>query len=85
MSKFNFRIIYRSEKQNIKLDNFTKKINNFLKNENDDRTQYRYCIIFKNSNFKKEVKYIIQLTSLFLDEVNENVIYLTTIIYEFNK
>ena len=37
LSKFNFRIIYRFDKQSIKFDNLTKRVKDLSKNKNDDR------------------------------------------------
>ena len=85
MSKFNFHIIYRSRKQSIKLNSLIRKIKNFSKNDDDNRTQYRYRIIFKNNNLNKKIKNVAQLVSMLFDEIKENMIYLVTIIYDFNE
>ena len=85
MLEFNFYIIYRPDKQNIKFDNLTKRIKNLFENKNDDRIQYRYRTILKNDNLNEEIKNAIQMTSLLLNEIRENLTYLITIMYELNE
>ena len=78
-------ILFIDLKNKISNSTILQKKKKILKNKNKDRTQYRYRIIFKNNNFEKKIKYAIQLTFLFLDEIKRSVTYLIAIIYEFNK
>ena len=56
-----------------------------LINNNNDRTQYHYRIILKNENLNKNIRNAIQLISLLLNKIKENVTYLIIIIYKLNE
>ena len=47
LSKFNFRIAYRPERQGIKLDSFTRRPSDLPKDDDDDRRQYQHQTILK--------------------------------------
>ena len=71
MSKFNFRIIYRFEKQSIKFDNLIKRVRDFSKDDNNDYTQYRYRIILKNDNLNKKIKNVAQFIFILFNEMKK--------------
>ena len=62
-----------------------RKIKDFSKDNDDDRTQYRYRIILKNNNLKKKVKNAAQFIFMLFDEMKKDIIYLIAIMYEFNE
>ena len=85
LADFNFRIIYRPEKQSTKLDSLTRRIKDLPKSENDNRTQYRHRTILKNENLDPGIKNVIRLTSFLLDETEQKVTCLTLKIYDLSE
>ena len=77
--------MYHLKKLNIKSNNFIRRVKNLLINNNNNRTQYHYRIILKNENLNKNIRNAIQLISLLLNKIKENVACLIIIIYKFNE
>ena len=50
LSKFNFRIIYKFEMQNIKLDNLIKRFENFSKNVKNKRNRFNHQTLLRIEN-----------------------------------
>ena len=65
--KFNFRIIYRSDTQDIKLDNLTRRIQNLSASNDDARRQFQQQIILKKSHLKSDMNKAINLVSTILN------------------
>ena len=82
LSKFNFRIIYRLEIQSIKLDNLTRRFENLSKNVKDERTQFNYQTLLKTKNLDLEMRKIIEMTLDLMNEREENVTRIITMMYD---
>ena len=85
LSKFNFKIIYRSEKQDIKLDNLTRRIQNLSQIKNDIRRQFQQKIIHKKVNLKSDMNEVLKLTFAMLNNVFYSTTQLISMIYDMFK
>ena len=73
-SKFNFHIIYKSKRLNIKFNNFIKKTKDFFTNKFNEKLQFQYQIVLKKRNLKNEIYKTIELIFLLFDNLNQNFI-----------
>lgn len=55
-AKYNFCVMYKSDKQENKLDALTKKKQNLSANAEDDRTKYQHQILLKKHQLNDEIK-----------------------------
>ena len=55
-SKFNFKIIYRTGKQDKKLDVLIQQSQNILKKVENMRQQYQFQILFQDDLFDDKIK-----------------------------
>ena len=83
--EFNFKITYKSKKQDIKSNNLIKRINNLLKNINNKRYQYQNQIILKKKYLNKRIKNVVDLISIFLDKKEILITKLAFMIYDLYK
>ena len=74
MFEFNFLIIFRLNKQNIKTNNFTRKIENFFVNRKNERKIHNRKQLLKNKYLNKNIRKIVELTLMLLNELTKNVI-----------
>ncbi len=77
LADFNFRIMYRSDKQNIKIDALTHQADVVLKDLEDKRVRYQWIIILtlnrmKIADLKKNISELIYKQILETNEINEN-------------
>ena len=85
LSEFNFRIIYRPEKQEQKPDSLTRRSKDLPANATDERTQYNHFTLLKDKCLDSEVRKAIALTSMLLNEATENVVKIATMIYDLSE
>ena len=81
LSKFNFRIIYRLEIQNIKSNNLTRRFENFLKNIKNERIQFNHQTLLKIKNFDSSIKKVIKMTLDLMNEREKSVIQIIIMMY----
>ena len=74
MFEFNFLIIFRSNKQNIKANSFTRKIENLFMNKKNERKIHNRKQLLKNKHLNKDIRKIVELTSMLLNELTKDVI-----------
>ncbi len=77
LADFNFRIMYRSDKQNIKIDALTRQADVMLRNSEDERIHYQQITILtlnwmKIANLKKNISESIYKQILKTNEIDEN-------------
>ncbi len=77
LTDFNFRIMYRSSKQNIKIDALTRQADVVLRNSEDERVRYQWITILtsnrmKIADLKKNISELIYKQILEINEINEN-------------
>ena len=80
-AKFNFKIIYRFEIQNIKSNNLIRRTNDLLANDFDERKQFNNQIILKLKNLNVEIRNAIVLNDE-LHQLKNVIIKLTIITYD---
>ena len=68
--------------QNIKLNNLTKRFENFSKNVKNECTQFNHQILLKIKNFDFEMRKIIEMTLDLINEPEKNVIKIIIIMYD---
>ena len=71
--------------QNIKLNNLTRRFQNLFEKQHDERQQFNHRILFKFHYFEKEIRNVINLASLLMNENQEKIIILTIMLYELNE
>ena len=74
MFKFNFIIIFKLNKQNIKTNNFTRKIEIFLINKKNERKIHNRKQLLKNKYLNKNIRKNVKLTLMLLNKLTKNVI-----------
>ncbi len=77
LADFNFRIMYRSDKQNIKIDALTRQADVVLKDSEDERVRYQWITILtsnqmKIADLKKNINESIYKQILKTNEIDEN-------------
>ncbi len=77
LTDFNFRIMYRSDKQNIKINALTRQADVVLRNLEDERVHYQWITILtsnrmKIADLKKNISKLIYKQILETNEINEN-------------
>ena len=77
LADFNFRIMYRSDKQNIKIDALTHQADVVLRDSEDECIRYQWIIILtsnwmKIADLKKNISESIYKQILKTNEINEN-------------
>ena len=82
MSKFNFRIIYRFEIQDIKSNNLTRRFENLLENIKNERTQFNHQTLLKIKNLDSSIKKVIEKTLDLMNEREKSVTKIIIIIYD---
>ena len=82
--EFNFQITYRFDKQNIKFDNLTKRIQNLFTNDNDVRKQYLYQTILKNKYLNEKIRAIISVAFKLMNE-KKKFINIAIMLYDINE
>ena len=85
MFEFNFLIIFRLNKQNIKTNNFTQRIENFFVNKENERKIHNRKQLLKNEYLNKNIRKIVELTLMLLNELTKNVIWLIVLIYDLSE
>ena len=63
-AKYNFRVMYRSDKQENKFDVLTKKKQNLSANAENDRTKYQHQILLKKHQLNDEIKKNLKLYAI---------------------
>ncbi len=74
---FNFKIMYRSDKQNIKVDALTRQVNSVSRSSEDERVRYQWITILTSNQMKiadleKNIKKSIYKQILETNEIDEN-------------
>ncbi len=77
LADFNFRIMYWSDKQNIKIDALTRQADVVLRDSEDERVRYQWIIILtsnwmKIADLKKNISESIYKQILEINEIDEN-------------
>ncbi len=77
LADFNFKIMYRSDKQNIKIDALTRRADFVLRDFNDERVRYQWITILTSNRMKiadleKNVSESIYKQVLDANEIDEN-------------
>ncbi len=77
LADFNFRIMYWSDKQNIKIDALTRQADVVLRDSEDERVRYQWITILtsnwmKIADLKKNISESIYKQILEINEINEN-------------
>ncbi len=77
LADFNFKIMYWSDKQNIKIDALTHWVNVVLRNLNDERVHYQQIIILmlnwmKIADLKKNISESIYKQILKINRIDKN-------------
>ncbi len=77
LADFNFKIMYQSDKQNIKIDALTRQADFVLRDFDDERVRYQWIIILtlnrmKIADLKKNVSKSIYKQVLDVNEIDEN-------------
>jgi len=77
LADFNFKIMYRSDKQNIKIDALTRQANFVLRDFDDERVRYQWITILtsnwmKIADLEKNVSESIYKQVLDANEIDEN-------------
>ena len=85
MIEFNFKIAYRFEIQNIKLDSLTRRSQDFSKKHDDERHQYNHRTLLKAHHLKSKVKKIIVVAFALMNENKETIISLVAMMYELSE
>ena len=83
--EFNFLIIFRSNKQNIKTNNLIRRNENLFANEKDERKIHNRKRLLKNEHLNKDVRRVVELTSMLLNEFEKNIAWLVALIYDLNE
>ncbi len=74
---FNFKIMYRSDKQNIKVDALTRRADSVSRSSEDERVRYQWITILtsnrmKIADLKKNIEKSIYKQILETNEIDEN-------------
>ncbi len=74
---FNFKIMYRSDKQNIKVDALTRRVDSVSRSSEDERVHYQWITILisnwmKIADLKKNISESIYKQILETNEIDEN-------------
>ena len=85
LTKFNFKIAYKFDVQRTKFDNLTRKFQNFLENNENEKQQYNHRILFKTHYLKLEIRKTIEMTSTFMNEREKTIASLIVMLYELNE
>ena len=77
LADFNFRIMYQSDKQNIKINALTRWVNVMLKDSEDERVHYQWITILtlnwmKIADLKKNISESIYKQILETNKIDEN-------------
>ena len=77
LADFNFRIMYWSDKQNIKIDALTRQADAVLRDSEDERIHYQWITILtsnrmKIADLKKNISESIYKQILETNEIDEN-------------
>ncbi len=77
LADFNFKIMYRSDKQNIKIDALTRQADVVLRDSEDERVRYQWITILtsnrmKIADLKKNISESIYKQILEINEIDEN-------------
>ena len=77
LADFNFKIMYWSDKQNIKIDALTRQADFVLRDFNDERVRYQWITILtlnwmKITDLKKNVSVSIYKQVLDANEIDKN-------------
>ena len=87
LSKFNFKIFYKSNVQNIKSNNFTRRSKNLstLKNNDNFKKKHNFVKILKKEHLNKKIKNAVNLIVVFFDENFQNIVWLIVMIYDLSE
>ena len=83
--EFNFKIAYRSEVQDIKSNSLTRRSQDLLERQHDERQQFNHRILLKSHYLEEGVRNAISLASLLMDESQEEITILATMLYELSE
>ena len=83
--EFNFLITFRSDKQNIKTNNLTRRIEDLFVNEDDERKIHNRKRLLKNEHLNRKIRKVVELISMLLNESEKNVAWLIALIYDLNE
>ena len=74
MFEFNFLIFFRLNKQNIKTNNLTQRIENLFANEKNEHKIHNRKQLLKNKHLNKNIRKIVELILILLNECEKNVV-----------
>ena len=83
--EFNFKIIYKSNVQSIKLNSLTQRFQNFSKNITNERHRFNHQTILKKNHLKFEIRKIIEIVFKLMNDNQKKVIELIVILYELSE
>ena len=85
LAKFNFKIVYRLEVQDIKFDNLIRKSQDLSNSQQNERQQFNHRVLLKSHYLDEEVRNAINLASLLMNEGQKKIIILTVMLYELSE
>ena len=85
LSKFNFKIVYKSRTQETKSNNLTRRSKNLSKNNDDARKKHNFMRLLKNEHLKKDVRIAINLVVTLLNESRKRVVRLVVMLYDLSE
>ena len=87
MFEFNFKITYKSNVQDTKSNNFTRRFANLLElDDNDDeRKKYNYVTLLKKEHLNKKIRNVVNLVVALLNEIQKTIDHLVAMIYDLNE
>ena len=81
LSKFNFRISYRLEAQEVKSNNLIKKSQDLSKSNADIRRQFQQQTMLKKAHLELEIIKTIKLALMFIDDISKLILRLAHMIH----
>ena len=85
MIEFNFKIVYRLNKQDVKSNNLTQRSRNLLKDCENSRHEYNHQMLLKKHYLNTKVKKAIEIALKLMNKKRKKIATLTVIIYELSE
>ena len=85
LAEFNFKIAYKSDKEETKLDSLTRRSEDLFENHEDERHKYNHKMLLKKHYLNKEIRKTVDLAFMFMNESQKNAVTLTVMIYELSE
>ena len=82
--EFNFKIAYKSNTQNTKSNNLTRRLENLSKNRENEKHKYNHKVLLKKQCLNAKMRKTVKMTSKLMNENEKTVTTLTIMLYELN-